>query len=428
MDKNMDFVCELTGEKIKASQAQAVKVYDKIVVVNKDFAELFQKSASIVEDAIRQVYYKKLEDVDKNEKSNLNKNKFSDISIIKPKDLFIKLSDYIIGQEMAKKVISVALHKHYSYIAKKQKDSSYQKSNIIFVGDSGVGKSYIASTISKIIQVPFAIGDCTSITEAGYVGDDVDTIISYLLAEAKNDAPLAESGICFLDEFDKITKKTGDNPSITRDVSGEGVQQALLKIVEGSDVYVQPIQSGKRKHPMIDTIKINTSNVLFIAAGVFPKIENIISKRINLQPSIGFRNQSNYNEKTIKQERDELLNSISSDDLISYGFIPEIIGRFSIIVPFRSLTKDDMINILMNTKNSLYKQYQKMFELAEINISIDERAIDLICDKAITSSTGARSLKNILDNFLMELYYDNVGDYKGDLAIPCEYIEERLGK
>jgi len=339
-----------------------------------------------------------------------------------PVTIHDKLSDFIIGQEIAKKTLSVALHKHYTTIQDHEKEIDILKSNILFIGDSGVGKTHIARTLARIAHVPFTIGDCTGYTEAGYVGNDVEVILSSLIAESQGRVDLAERGVCYLDEFDKIAKKSQENVSITRDVSGEGVQQALLKIVEGTTTYVQPVEVTQRKHPSLGGIRIDSTNILFIAAGVFPQLEDVISKRLNTSQKIGFRNDGH----TTKTERAELLKMVRPEDLIKYGFLPELVGRFPVIVPFQPLSKEDMLGILANVKNSLYAQYVYQFKLNEIDVGLNDESLEAIAEAAVNSPVGARSLKSLMDIIFNDFYYDKVGYYKGSLQIPHEYVIKKL--
>jgi len=315
-----------------------------------------------------------------------------------PREIKDFLDQYVIGQEDAKKTISVAVYNHYkriyySYIAKVEID----KSNILIIGDTGTGKTLIAKSISKFLNVPFTIVDATSLTEAGYVGEDVESILTKLLQSANYNIALAEKGIVFIDEIDKISRKN-DNPSITRDVSGEGVQQALLKILEGSIVNVPP--NVGRKHPEQKLIQLNTKNILFIAGGAFEGLKNIISNRLNLSP-IGFK-------KNVSNKRDgkDLLNFVSSHDIKKYGLIPELIGRLPIITNLNSLSRESLKRILLEPNNSIIKQYKELFLLDKIKLKFTYSAIDLIVYKAIKLSLGARGLKTICEKIIKDYLFN----------------------
>lgn len=313
-----------------------------------------------------------------------------------PREIKYFLDQYVIGQEDAKKTISVAVSNHYkriSYIAKVEID----KSNILMIGDTGTGKTLIAKSISQFLNVPFTIVDATSLTEAGYVGEDVESILTKLLQSANYNIALAEKGIVFIDEIDKISRKN-DNPSITRDVSGEGVQQALLKILEGSIVNVPP--NVGRKHPEQKLIKLNTKKILFIAGGAFEGLKNIISNRLNLYP-IGFKkNVSN------KIDGKDLLNFVSSHDIKKYGLIPELIGRLPIITNLNSLSRESLKRILLEPNNSIIKQYKELFLLDKIKLKFTYSAIDLIVYKAIKLSLGARGLKTICEKIIKDYLFN----------------------
>ncbi|AIZ48818.1 ATP-dependent Clp protease ATP-binding subunit clpX [Candidatus Karelsulcia muelleri] len=310
-----------------------------------------------------------------------------------PREIKYFLDQYVIGQEDAKKTISVAVSNHYKRIAKVEID----KSNILMIGDTGTGKTLIAKSISKFLNVPFTIVDATSLTEAGYVGEDVESILTKLLQSANYNIALAEKGIVFIDEIDKISRKN-ENPSITRDVSGEGVQQALLKILEGSIVNVPP--NVGRKHPEQKLIKLNTKKILFIAGGAFEGLKNIISNRLNLYP-IGFK-KNVYN----KIDGKDLLNFVSSHDIKKYGLIPELIGRLPIITNLNSLSRESLKRILLEPNNSIIKQYKELFLLDKIKLKFTYSAIDLIVDKAIKLSLGARGLKTICEKIIKDYLFN----------------------
>ncbi|NNC96043.1 MAG: ATP-dependent Clp protease ATP-binding subunit ClpX [Chitinophagales bacterium] len=353
---------------------------------------------------------------------NSNSFQFKLPSSVKPKDINNFLDQYVIGQVDAKKIISVAVYNHYKRLNQKSEDDvEIEKSNIIMVGKTGTGKTLLAKTIAKFLNVPFTIVDATVFTEAGYVGEDVESILSRLLQVCNYDVQAAEKGIIYIDEIDKISRKS-DNPSITRDVSGEGVQQALLKLLEGSEVYVPP--QGGRKHPEQKMVKIDTTNILFICGGAFDGIEKMIAGRLKTSV-IGF---SKSGEKD-RIDTDNYLQYISPRDLKSFGLIPELIGRLPVLTYLEPLDEEALRNILTEPRNALIKQYKKMFSFEGIELDFTEDAIDFIVEKAIEYNLGARGLRSICEAIVTDAMYElpskqNVKSH----SITAEYAKEKLSK
>lgn len=342
----------------------------------------------------------------------------------KPKDIKAFLDQYVIGQERAKKVLSVAVYNHYKRINHNLADGAadgveLEKSNILLVGPTGTGKTLLARTIARMLDVPFTIVDATVLTEAGYVGEDVESILSRLLQEADYNVAKAERGIVFIDEIDKIARKS-DNPSITRDVSGEGVQQAMLKLLEGNVVNVPP--QGGRKHPDQEFVHVNTQNILFICGGAFEGIERRIAQRLNTQV-IGYGS-------TRKQviDKDNLLQYVDAQDLRSYGLIPEIVGRLPVVTYLDALDRDALKRILTEPKNAILKQYEKMFELDGMKLEIQPEVVDLIVDKAVEDKLGARGLRSICEKIMTDAMYDAPSSRKKTFNLTLDYAKARLAK
>ena len=319
-----------------------------------------------------------------------------------PREVHEHLDGYVIGQDAAKKVLSVAVYNHYKRInAAADQDVELEKSNILLVGPTGVGKTYLARTLARYLDVPFSVADATALTEAGYVGEDVENILLHLIQAADFDIQKAERGIIYIDEIDKVARKS-DNPSITRDVSGEGVQQALLKIIEGCVANVPP--QGGRKHPHQDFLQIDTSNILFICGGAFEGLDKNIERRLKRdEVSLGFRAERSFRGP---KRTDQLLEHVTHDDLLEYGLIPEFIGRLSLVVSLSSLDRDDLVRILTEPKNALIRQFERYFAMDGVDLTFTDDALDAVADEAIRLKTGARGLRTVLEDRLVDVMYE----------------------
>jgi ATP-dependent Clp protease ATP-binding subunit ClpX len=357
-----------------------------------------------------------------NEELGTKKNiSFDTINLLKPSEIKAFLDQYVIGQDMAKKIISVAVYNHYKRLMQKPDpdDVEIEKSNIILVGETGTGKTLLARTIARMLHVPFTIVDATVLTEAGYVGEDIESLLTRLLQNAEYDVKAAEKGIVFIDEIDKIARKEGDNPSITRDVSGEGVQQGLLKLLEGSIVNVPP--QGGRKHPEQKMIPVDTKNILFICGGAFVGIEKKIANRLNTQ-IIGY-GASKIRDKV---DKDNLLKYIAPQDLRAFGLIPEIIGRLPVVSHLDPLDKKALRAILTEPKNALVKQYIKLFKMDNIDLTFADGVLDFIVDKAVEFKLGARGLRSICEAIMLDAMFEMPSVEKEELTITIDYASHKL--
>lgn len=335
-------------------------------------------------------------------------------SIPAPHHIKEKLDEFVVGQDKAKKVLSVAVYNHYKRVAENVDDVEIEKSNILMIGPTGSGKTYLVKTLARILQVPLAIADATSLTEAGYIGDDIESVVSKLLAAADNDVEKAEHGIIFVDEIDKIAKK---KETRSRDVSGESVQQGMLKLLEGSNVEV-PVGANS-KNAMVPLVTVNTKNILFICGGAFPGLDDIIKERLNKQSSIGF----NADLKDKYDEDKNLCDKVTMEDLRNFGMIPEFLGRLPVVCSLQRLTKEMLVSILKEPKNAILKQYKKLLAMDEVNLEFDDDALGIIAEKAMEKDTGARALRSILEEYMLDIMYEIPKDGNiGKVTITADYI------
>ena len=395
----------MSEENLSCSFCGLSKLQTKVLVAGQD--------AHICDQCIEQAF-----SILSHQKTSEDLTTSSDITDLSPKKIKLFLDDYVVGQEYAKKIISVSVYNHYKRISNESSDIEIEKSNVILVGPTGTGKTLIAKTIAKMLDVPIAIVDATVLTEAGYVGEDVENILTRLLQASDYKIEKAEKGIIFIDEIDKISRKN-DNPSITRDVSGEGVQQALLKLMEGSVVNVPP--KGGRKHPDQNFIKLNTENILFIAGGAFAGIEKIISKRMNMN-AVGFKNSKLKSSVS----SDQIIEFIKPNDLKEFGLIPEILGRLPVISYLKDLNFKTLRRILVEPKNALTKQYVKLFKYDDIDIVFKSDALDFIVNKALEYKLGARGLRSICESILVDYMFESPGSGIKKITIDKNYVDSKL--
>ena len=395
----------MSEENLSCSFCGLSKLQTKVLVAGQD--------AHICDQCIEQAF-----SILSHQKTSEDLTTSSDITDLSPKKIKLFLDDYVVGQEYAKKIISVSVYNHYKRISNESSDIEIEKSNVILVGPTGTGKTLIAKTIAKMLDVPIAIVDATVLTEAGYVGEDVENILTRLLQASDYKIEKAEKGIIFIDEIDKISRKN-DNPSITRDVSGEGVQQALLKLMEGSVVNVPP--KGGRKHPDQNFIKLNTENILFIAGGAFAGIEKIISKRMNMN-AVGFKNSKLKSSVSSYQ----IIEFIKPNDLKEFGLIPEILGRLPVISYLKDLNFETLRRILVEPKNALTKQYVKLFKYDDIDIVFKSDALDFIVNKALEYKLGARGLRSICESILVDYMFESPGSGIKKITIDKNYVDSKL--
>ena len=395
----------MSEENLSCSFCGLSKLQTKVLVAGQD--------AHICDQCIEQAF-----SILNHQNTSEDLTALSDITDLSPKKIKSFLDDYVVGQEYAKKIISVSVYNHYKRISNESSDVEIEKSNVILVGPTGTGKTLIAKTIAKMLDVPIAIVDATVLTEAGYVGEDVENILTRLLQASDYKIEKAEKGIIFIDEIDKISRKN-DNPSITRDVSGEGVQQALLKLMEGSVVNVPP--KGGRKHPDQNFIKLNTENILFIAGGAFSGIEKIISKRMNMN-AVGFKNSKIKSSVS----SDQIIEFIKPNDLKEFGLIPEILGRLPVISYLKDLNFETLRRILVEPKNALTKQYVKLFKYDDIDIVFKSDALDFIVNKALEYKLGARGLRSICESILVDYMFESPGSGIKKITIDKNYVDSKL--
>lgn len=389
--------------------------YQELMELSKRFPNMQMIHLSDIPEEIP-----KRQRVKKKKEKKEPKKEFDIKSIPAPHKIKSRLDEYVIGQEYAKKVVSVGVYNHYKRVATGTMDEiEIEKSNMLMIGPTGCGKTYLVKTLAKLLDVPLAIADATSLTEAGYIGDDIESVVSKLLAAADNDVERAEQGIIFIDEIDKIAKKKNTNQ---RDVSGEAVQQGMLKLLEGSDVEV-PVGANS-KNAMVPLETVNTRNILFICGGAFPGLEDIIKERLNKQASIGFR-------ADLKDKYDDdpaILEKVTNEDIRNFGMIPEFIGRLPIVFTMRGLTKEMLVKILKEPKNAILKQYQKLLALDEVQLEFDDDALEAIAERALEKKTGARALRAIIEEIMLDIMYEIPKDDNiGKVTITREYIEHTGG-